>query len=639
LGQVQDFPLANIAEAQAGAVNTRYMTPVRTKNFVDAYLIPLLDAHKADLNNPHSTTKAQVGLGSVQNYGIATQAEAEAGVVANKYMTPLQTKQAIAALATTGLTSHLQDFNNPHSTTKAQVGLPLVENYPIASVAEAESASRNDRYMTPLMTAKQIQVLVKDSMDLHINATNNPHMVNKAQVGLGSVLNYGIATQAEAEAGALNTSYMTPLMTRKAIEAIATGSIGAHLADDQNPHATTKAQVGLGSVQNFPLANTTEAQEGTSNARYMTPLLVKQAIDAQVSGGIGNHLADKNNPHGVTAAQVGAPTVAAMNTALLGKLDATAKAADSALLDGHTYQQILDASAGLTAADSERLQGKTLSEVLAAAKLQTAPDSTLHEGKTVAQIVDLASDQVEKQDVAVQYHFSEMTNDGVNWLELGRSNYLPTDEAEDLVFLISGGMRTDDIPENQPTLLARLGYKGDTAEVTLLSGGVIPQFEIHRQPLAGGFGALWLKSSVGATPITVTVLSGKKFVQYDLAQDPGPTAPAGVVKVTINRSASYTESNTLAVQEQVSVAANTWKEYNLVTLLGAANVAAHNPAGAVVRVRALDTVVGSPTKDMLVDADGMTTVAIVTGATPKVRILNSFDSAQTLNIRIEVPRN
>ncbi|MNL59987.1 hypothetical protein D3C87_1837600 [compost metagenome] len=111
------------------------------------------------------------------------------------------------------------------------------------------------------------------------------------------------------------------------------------------------------------------------------------------------------------------------------------------------------------------------------------------------------------------------------------------------------------------------------------------------------------------------------------------------MKVTINRSASYTESNTLAVQEQVSVAANTWKEYNLVTLLGAANVAAHNPAGAVVRVRALDTVVGSPTKDMLVDADGMTTVAIVTGATPKVRILNSFDSAQTLNIRIEVPRN
>jgi hypothetical protein len=638
LDQVQNLPLANIAEAQAGAVNTRYMTPVRTKNLIDFYVLPLLDAHKTDLNNPHSTTKAQVGLGSVQNYGMATEAEARAGVVANKYMTPLQTKQAIETLATTGLTGHLDDLNNPHSTTKAQVGLPLVENYPIATALEAEAASRNDRYMTPLMTAKAIQVLVKDSMDIHINATNNPHMTNKTQVGLGNVLNYGIATQAEAEAGALNTSYMTPLMTRKAIEAIATGSIGAHLADDQNPHATTKAQVGLSAVQNFPIANASEAALGESNIRYMTPLLVKQAIDAQVSGGIGTHVADKNNPHAVTAAQVGAPTTAQMNTALLGKLDATAKAADSALLDGHTYQQILDASAGLTAADSERLEGKTLSEVLAAAKLQTAPDSTLHEGKTVAQIVDLATAVVEKQDVALQYHFPEMSNDAVNWLNLGQTQYLPTDEAEDLVLLISGGMRTDDIPENQPTLLARLGYKGDTAEVSLLSGGVLPQFEIYRQPLAGGFGALWLKATVGATPVSVTVLSGKKFVVFDTAQDPGPTAPASVVKVNIDRKANWTEGKTLAIQEQVSVAANTWKEYNLTTLLGAANLAAHNIPGAVVRVRALDTVVGSATKDMLVDADGMTTVAIVTGATPKVRILNAFDTAQTLNIRIEVPR-
>ena len=42
-------------------------------------------------------TKGHVGLGNVQNYGIATQAEAEAGTVNNKYMTPLRTKEAIEA--------------------------------------------------------------------------------------------------------------------------------------------------------------------------------------------------------------------------------------------------------------------------------------------------------------------------------------------------------------------------------------------------------------------------------------------------------------------------------------------------------------------------------------------------------------
>lgn len=45
-----------------------------------------------------TVTKSDVGLGSVSNYGIATQEEAEAGTSSTKYMTPLRTAQAIAAL-------------------------------------------------------------------------------------------------------------------------------------------------------------------------------------------------------------------------------------------------------------------------------------------------------------------------------------------------------------------------------------------------------------------------------------------------------------------------------------------------------------------------------------------------------------
>ena len=42
-------------------------------------------------------TKADVGLGSVQNYGISSQAQAIAGTVNTVYMTPLRTKEAITA--------------------------------------------------------------------------------------------------------------------------------------------------------------------------------------------------------------------------------------------------------------------------------------------------------------------------------------------------------------------------------------------------------------------------------------------------------------------------------------------------------------------------------------------------------------
>lgn len=51
--------------------------------------------HSQISGNPHNTTKSNVGLGSVQNYGIATQSEAEAGTSNAKYMTPLRTREAI----------------------------------------------------------------------------------------------------------------------------------------------------------------------------------------------------------------------------------------------------------------------------------------------------------------------------------------------------------------------------------------------------------------------------------------------------------------------------------------------------------------------------------------------------------------
>jgi hypothetical protein len=73
--------------------------------------------------------KTDVGLGNVQNFSIADQAEAEAGDVNNKYMTPLRTAQAIAELA-------------PDPT--------------IATQAEAETGTDNTVFMTPLRTAQAI---------------------------------------------------------------------------------------------------------------------------------------------------------------------------------------------------------------------------------------------------------------------------------------------------------------------------------------------------------------------------------------------------------------------------------------------------------------------------------------------------
>lgn len=101
--------------------------------------------------------------------------------------------------------------------------------------------------------------------------------------------------------------------------------ITSHEANKTNPHSVTKEQVGLSNVSNYGIATEAEAIAGTSNAKYMTPSLTKKAAKSYVDKtdvGLSNvdnvkqasksefddHTSNKTNPHGVTAAQVGAYT-------------------------------------------------------------------------------------------------------------------------------------------------------------------------------------------------------------------------------------------------------------------------------------------------------------------------------------------
>lgn len=82
--------VVQLSNSTTSTSETLAATPKAVKDVKDA-----LDTHTTNTSNPHSVTKTQVGLGSVGNYAVATQAEAEAGTVTNKYMTPQRTKQAI----------------------------------------------------------------------------------------------------------------------------------------------------------------------------------------------------------------------------------------------------------------------------------------------------------------------------------------------------------------------------------------------------------------------------------------------------------------------------------------------------------------------------------------------------------------
>ncbi|MGY4757276.1 hypothetical protein LB438_11345 [Lactococcus lactis subsp. lactis] len=56
-----------------------------------------ISSHTIDISNPHKVTAAQVGLGNIQNFGLATEDEAKQGISNAKYMTPSLTQAVLSA--------------------------------------------------------------------------------------------------------------------------------------------------------------------------------------------------------------------------------------------------------------------------------------------------------------------------------------------------------------------------------------------------------------------------------------------------------------------------------------------------------------------------------------------------------------
>lgn len=212
-------------------------------------------------------------------------------------------------------TGHISNRDNPHLVTKAQIGLGNVQNYKISTLPQARDGSRNDLYMTPLSVKEAIKSQVETPVTDHLTSYDNPHRVSKSQVGLGNVQNYSVASISVAEDMESNNTYMTPYLTGMAIRA-SQEDVSTHLEDFTNPHRVTKEQVGLGEVANLPLATRSAAESGTSSAYFMTPLATRQAITAIALNALQIHEGARNNPHRVTAAQVGAATMSDINNAI-----------------------------------------------------------------------------------------------------------------------------------------------------------------------------------------------------------------------------------------------------------------------------------------------------------------------------------
>lgn len=90
-----------------------------------------LDAHIGNKSNPHNVTKAQIGLGNVQNLAPADMpvSTAQAAAIADA--------KAAGTKAQTDLSTHANRSDNPHNVTRAQLGLATTDQVVFAKTTAA----------------------------------------------------------------------------------------------------------------------------------------------------------------------------------------------------------------------------------------------------------------------------------------------------------------------------------------------------------------------------------------------------------------------------------------------------------------------------------------------------------------------
>lgn len=221
-------------------------------------------------------------------------------------------------------------FDRPNVVEEGVIYL-LASTKDLAGVMSAADKGRFDSIPREIVTSTQV-IPFKDRVDIVYNyftmvgseydtyksdrdsitpATKSmagvmtPDMFNKLNSGLnGDITNALNEAKAYTDAAktALNKLISDESSARQAADTTITNNLNAHINNKSNPHGVTKAQVGLGNVQNLAPA---DMPVSTAQA---TAIAEAKAAGTKAQTDLSTHANRKDNPHNVTRAQLGLAT-------------------------------------------------------------------------------------------------------------------------------------------------------------------------------------------------------------------------------------------------------------------------------------------------------------------------------------------
>lgn len=194
-----------------------------------------------------------------------------------------------------GIISNVQGFEEDPSLKDKNVVKLKLENY-----------NRTPRGEEVLPVYEKLSwTITLPSASAEQAGTISSAMFNKLNSGLnGDITNALNEAKAYTDAAktALNKLISDESSARQAADTTITNNLNAHINNKSNPHSVTKAQVGLGNVQNLAPA---DMPVSTAQA---TAIADAKAAGTKAQTDLSTHANRRDNPHNVTRAQLGLAT-------------------------------------------------------------------------------------------------------------------------------------------------------------------------------------------------------------------------------------------------------------------------------------------------------------------------------------------
>lgn len=224
-----------------------------------------LTEHLNDFNDPHHVLDMIPGGGGGEAIPKATQQMAIDGTDNVAYATILRVAQYCAANVTPTITNHINDKNNPHDVDKTDVGLSQVVNLPMATNTDVDG-NTNPTYYASLAVAQYAAQKIVDAY--------NTSYVNN------------MATQLEAEAGTNNTKWVSILRVAQFVAKGVGADLAAHVAATGNVHNLQPDDIGLGNVPNYRATVQSDIDGQVNLTNTLTTPAMAKVIAQKVLAGI-----------------------------------------------------------------------------------------------------------------------------------------------------------------------------------------------------------------------------------------------------------------------------------------------------------------------------------------------------------------